>query len=440
MDGVAVATKHEKIIQYIADTDIGQKISVRSVARQMAVSEGTAYRAIKSAETEGLVATVPRVGTIRVEKTIRGDIKNLTFGDILRIIDGTLFGGETGLQHRLDRFVIGAMTTDAMRDYITPGAMLIVGNREDAQLMALGNGAGVLITGGFTASPAVVAAADKAALPLIGSNYDSFTVATIINRAISDQQIKKEIVTVADAYVPIAQTAYLRQDETVSRYRQLAKAVKHSRFPVVARDMRVVGVITAKDLLTASAEITLDRVMTKNPVTVRKEMSVASVSHLMAWNSIEMIPVVDAEFRLLGIVTRTDVMRNLPTPGHQSEGSDTFFDAIHTSLRTNEDNRRWQTIVTPQMTNSLGTIAVGVLSEMITDVAQDFLKHNYQKRSLIEQITVNYLKLIQLEHRVQIVPELLDLGRRSAKLEITVSAEHVLSAKAFVVCQILEEE
>ena len=198
--------------------------------------------------------------------------------------------------------------------------------------------------------------------------------------------------------------------------------------------------ITAKDLLTASAETTLDRVMTKNPVTVRKEMSVASVSHLMAWNSIEMIPVVDAEFRLLGIVTRTDVMRNLPTPGHQSEGSDTFFDAIHTSLRTNEDNRRWQTIVTPQMTNSLGTIAVGVLSEMITDVAQDFLKHNYQKRSLIEQITVNYLKLIQLEHRVQIVPELLDLGRRSAKLEITVSAEHVLSAKAFVVCQILEEE
>jgi predicted transcriptional regulator len=438
--GLDVATKHEKIIQYIADTDIGQKISVRSVARQMGVSEGTAYRAIKSAEADGLVATVPRVGTIRVEKTIRGDIQNLTFGDIQQVIDGTLFGGEAGLSHRLDRFVIGAMTTEAMKDYVTPGALLIVGNREDAQLMALSTGAGVLITGGFNASPAVVAAADKAALPLLGSNYDSFTVATIINRAISDQQIKKEIVTVGDAYIPIAETAYLRQDETVSRYRQLAKAVKHSCFPIVARDMRVVGVISAKDVLSASGESTLERVMTKNPITVRKEMSAASVSHIMAWNSIELIPVVDPEFHLMGIVTRTDIMRNLPVPGHQSEGANTFFDVIHASLRPDNDDRRWQTVVSPQMTNSLGTIAVGILSEMITEVAQDYLKLNYQKRSLIEQVTVNYLKLIQLEHKVVIVPQLLDLGRRSAKLEITVTAEHVLSAKAFVVCQILEEE
>ncbi|WP_297991612.1 helix-turn-helix domain-containing protein, partial [uncultured Anoxybacillus sp.] len=55
-------TKHEQILQYIETLPVGEKISVRQIAKEMGVSEGTAYRAIKDAETKGYVSTIERVG------------------------------------------------------------------------------------------------------------------------------------------------------------------------------------------------------------------------------------------------------------------------------------------------------------------------------------------------------------------------------------------
>ena len=63
-----MATKHEQILQYIELLPVGDKISVRRIARELQVSEGTAYRAIKEAETQRIVSTIERVGTIRIEK------------------------------------------------------------------------------------------------------------------------------------------------------------------------------------------------------------------------------------------------------------------------------------------------------------------------------------------------------------------------------------
>ena len=51
-------TKHEQILSYIESLAIGQKISVRKIAKDLNVSEGTAYRAIKDAGQLGLVATI----------------------------------------------------------------------------------------------------------------------------------------------------------------------------------------------------------------------------------------------------------------------------------------------------------------------------------------------------------------------------------------------
>ena len=64
-----MATKHEQILQYITSLPVGEKISVRQIAKDINVSEGTAYRAIKDAENKGYVSTIERVGTIRIETT-----------------------------------------------------------------------------------------------------------------------------------------------------------------------------------------------------------------------------------------------------------------------------------------------------------------------------------------------------------------------------------
>lgn len=143
-------TKHEQILAHIESLAVGQKISVRKIAKDLEVSEGTAYRAIKDAEQLGLVATIDRVGTVRIEKKTREEIEHLTFGEIVKIIDGQVLAGRNGLHNTLTKFAIGAMKLENVVKYLTKNTLLIVGNRMDVQLEALRHGSAVLITGGFS--------------------------------------------------------------------------------------------------------------------------------------------------------------------------------------------------------------------------------------------------------------------------------------------------
>lgn len=61
-------TKYETLLHHIEGLKPGTKISVRKLAKEMSVSEGTAYRAVKEAESIGIVITKERIGTVRVEK------------------------------------------------------------------------------------------------------------------------------------------------------------------------------------------------------------------------------------------------------------------------------------------------------------------------------------------------------------------------------------
>lgn len=83
------------------------------------------------------------------------------------------------------------MQLEDMMRYTDAGSLLIVGNRFKAHENALKAGAAVLITGGFDTTEENKQLADELELPIISSSYDSFTVATMINRAIYDQLIKK---------------------------------------------------------------------------------------------------------------------------------------------------------------------------------------------------------------------------------------------------------
>ncbi|MDF2646841.1 MAG: hypothetical protein K0Q73_2646, partial [Paenibacillus sp.] len=154
-------TKHEQITKYIESLAVGTKLSVRQIAQDLDVSEGTAYRAIKEAENIGLVSTKRRIGTIRMEKKEEPVIDKLTFAEIVNVVEGVVLGGSSGIHKSLNKFVIGAMQLEAMLKYIEAGNLLIVGNRVQAHMCALSQGAGVLITGGFDTTPEVKELADE---------------------------------------------------------------------------------------------------------------------------------------------------------------------------------------------------------------------------------------------------------------------------------------
>lgn len=435
-----LATKHEQILQYINDLDIGEKISVRQIAKALNVSEGTAYRAIKEAENQGFVSTIERVGTIRIEKKKKDNIEKLTYAEVINIVDGTVLGGRQGLYKTLNRFVIGAMKLEAMMRYVESGNLLIVGNRYQVHEQALLAGAAVLITGGFDTSEEVKALADELELPIISTSYDTFTVATMINRAIYDQLIKKEIVLVDDILIPLQDTFYMTTTNTVDKWHELNEKTGHSRYPVVDENFRVQGMVTSKDVLGSNKQTPIEKVMTKNPITVNDRTSVASVAHTMVWEGIELFPVIDQHRKLLGVISRQDVLKALQMIQRQPHIGDTIDDIISNRFqdRSLPNEYIYECEVTPQMTNQLGTLSYGVITTVVTEAGSRVLRQYKKGDLVVESITLYFIKPVQIDTMIEVRPKVLEIGRKHGKIDVELYHDGEIVGKALMMAQLLD--
>lgn len=437
--GENMATKHEQILAYIETLAVGEKISVRRIAKELQVSEGTAYRAIKEAETKRLVSTIERVGTIRIERKKKENIERLTYAEIVNIVDGQVLGGRAGLHKSLTKFVIGAMQLDDMMRYTEAGNLLIVGNRFKAHEYALQAGAAVLVTGGFDASDTVKKLADEYELPVISTSYDTFTVATMINRAIYDQLIKKEILLIEDILISLENTHLLYNKDQISRYRELNEETSHGGFPVVDENEKLVGIITSRDVIGHADSETIEKAMTRDPITVSLQTSVAAAGHRMIWEGIDLLPVTNDQGKLKGVISRQDVLKAIQTAQRQPQQGETIDDIIKSQLhQQTADKLALEFRVTPQMTNAYGSISYGAYTTILTEAAASALKTKNRKDSVLENMAVYFLKPVQLDSLVIIKPVILDISRKSAKVDIEVSFENEIVGKALLTFQLLD--
>ncbi|GAA5416341.1 inosine-5'-monophosphate dehydrogenase [Paraliobacillus ryukyuensis] len=436
-----MATKHEQILLFIESLKVGNKISVRQIAKELNVSEGTAYRAIKQAENQGLVSTIERVGTIRIEQKKKENFEHLTFAEIVGIVDGQVLGGREGLHKTLHKFVIGAMKLEAMMRYTEKDSLLIVGNRVEAHELAINEGAAVLITGGFDTEDHVKRLADEKQLPIISTSYDTFTVAAMINRAIYDQLIKKEIVLVGDIFTTYDDTYFVSGKDVLDKWYQLNEHTKHSRYPVVDEQNKVIGIVTSKDVIGKNRNITIDRVMTKNPMTVLEETSLAYAAHMMVWEGIEIMPVVDNHNKLVGLISRQDVLKALQHVQRQPQVGETIDDIVTNRLSVVSDDPHDMILrseVTPQMTNALGTLSNGVLVSFISEAGSRLIRQLKKSDIVVENISTYFIKPVQLDHKLDIRPRLLEIGRKSAKIDIEVFNEKDIVGKAILIAQLID--
>ncbi|UHA72424.1 DRTGG domain-containing protein [Paenibacillus sp. 481] len=428
-------TKHEQLLTHIENLKPATKISVRKLAKEMGVSEGTAYRAVKEAENIGLVLTKERIGTVRVEKKPRNMSDQLTFTEVVEIVGGSVLGGIEGQTKTLNKYVIGAMKLDAMVRYIDAGSLLIVGNREDAHRLALQHGAGVLITGGFGTSREVKMLADTLNLPIISSKYDTFTVASMINRALFDRLIKKKIMIVEDVVNLNTKMHVLRPFSTVLDFELLREETGHSRFPVVDDWNRVIGMMTYKDVLGAAPTQTLDKLYSRNPITANLQTSLASASHTMVWEGVELLPVVDRSRRLLAVITRREVLEAMRDAKKEPQLGETFDDLIWNGFEEERDEQGrlfYRGVITPQMASHLGTISEGVLTTLMTQAALRTAKDARGHDHVLENITTFFIRPIQIEELLTIRPHVLELSRKFCKLEVELLVDGALASKAMM--------
>lgn len=429
-------TKHEQILNYIESLSVGSKISVRKIAKVLDVSEGTAYRAIKDAGQLGIVATIDRVGTVRIEKRNRDNIDNLTFNEIANIVEGQILGGKKGLGKTVSKFAIGAMELQDILKYIGSHTLLIVGNRADVQMEALKRDTAILITGGFQPSKEVVEYANEHELPIISSSYDTFLVANIINRAMYNQKIRKEILVVEDIVKPINELSVLFDYMKINDYKKLANDTGHTRFPIVNEDFKLVGIVTSREIINMNEEDELGKIMTRNPLSVKLTNTVASCAHMMIWEGIELLPVTNNNKKAIGVINRQDVLKSMQLLGRQPQIGDTINDQIAKHITINSNGITVD--VSPLVTNHYGTLSkavfVGIIEETIRHEMRKYKKGNV----MIENLNIVYIKTVPIESSIDVHYEMLDVGRNFAKLEVTMINNKEKVANALVICQMFE--
>lgn len=111
---------------------------------------------------------------------------------------------------------------------------------------------------------------------------------------------------------------------TVLDARDLMRREKIRRLPVTDRHKKLVGIVSEKDLLSASpsrattldvyeitsllARLTVDKVMTTKVLSVTPDTLIEDAARLMVDNKIAGLPVLDGD-RIVGIVTESDMFR-----------------------------------------------------------------------------------------------------------------------------------
>ncbi len=137
-----------------------------------------------------------------------------------------------------NRVLVGAMQAETMVDYIEPGCLVVLGDREDAQLAAIEHGAAALvITGDLLVSERTLAAARKNGVLVVSTGHHTFTAVRLVNLSISTEHIMNREF---DFSHPEDQMSEVQH--TLARRRSL---------PVVDNDGKLVGFLSRTDILNA---------------------------------------------------------------------------------------------------------------------------------------------------------------------------------------------
>jgi CBS domain-containing protein len=85
--------------------------------------------------------------------------------------------------------------------------------------------------------------------------------------------------------------------------------------PVIDSNIKVIGIVTAVDILRAIRQgknldsIRAIDIMTRNPVVVKQDTEINEIIDIILQKAIILVPVINDERRLIGVVSRLDILR-----------------------------------------------------------------------------------------------------------------------------------
>ena len=158
---------------------------------------------------------------------------------IAETLEGNVIVGNEHAYFVRGKVVVATSNPEYMADYIEDDDLVILGDREEAQLQAIrSNASCIIIGGGLEVDEEVRALAEKNDCIVITSPFDTFSVARLINQSMPIKQLmtKNHIITFAI-------------DDYVDEVKEEMSKVRHRDFPVLNEKGAYVGMISRRNLM-----------------------------------------------------------------------------------------------------------------------------------------------------------------------------------------------
>ena len=160
---------------------------------------------------------------------------HLQVDNVVETLDGRLLVEAHGRKLR-DKVLVAAMDIETIRSRLEPDIMVVMGDREDAQRIAIEQQVGaVVVTGALSVSDEIMALARDKNVTLISSPHHTFTTVRLLNLSIPIWHIMQRDVLSASLDEPLDDVR-----EKLSRQRTL---------PVLDGSGQVVGVVSRSDVI-----------------------------------------------------------------------------------------------------------------------------------------------------------------------------------------------
>lgn len=158
---------------------------------------------------------------------------------IAETIDGEVYAGNEHAHFVRGKVVIATSNPEYMADYIEDDDLVILGDREEAQMQAIrSNASCIIIGGGLEVAEEVKKLAEKRDCVIITTPFDTFSVARLINQSMPIKQYmtRRDLVT-------------FDIDDYVDDIKDVMSRVRHRDFPVLGSNGNYVGMISRRNLM-----------------------------------------------------------------------------------------------------------------------------------------------------------------------------------------------
>ena len=156
--------------------------------------------------------------------------------NLVRVLRGRVL--VEGRRELGNRVLVGAMESETMAEYVEPGCLVVIGDREDAQITSIQHGASALVvTGDLLVSEKALSEARRQGVLVISTAHHTFTTVRLINLSMRVQDIMNR------------EYASCHPDDHVSDIQ--ATLSRHRSLPVVNNDGKLVGYLSRTDIIKA---------------------------------------------------------------------------------------------------------------------------------------------------------------------------------------------